>query len=171
MALDRSTKKAIDLTAPVLLTGIAVFYSMKRTKDWRYLVAIGLISFIILYVLITQATKLLITVAERPDHVNVPPDASGGIDSAFDASPWVENLHDDLYKSWFSAFTRNTSLYENMSKLSNANLVKIYNLWNDRYFDEEKETIVAAIDRDYFYGAAFNYAKNVNDRLKGMGLQ
>jgi hypothetical protein len=76
-----------------------------------------------------------------PDEVELPPDTQPGGATNFNPGPVTDAIYRDIY-SWG---LRSTQPYRDALNLSNSQLVAVYNDWNKRYFQKDKETLPQAI--------------------------
>jgi hypothetical protein len=168
MKFTSENKKAIDALVPLGISGGLFYYLYTKGKSWKEIIWLPVAALVLSWLIVKQFTKAALTAAEAPDHVNVDPDAAGQIDQDFNPQPYTDRLKDDIY-SWG---WRDSSIYSDLVLLSNANLVKVYNDWTERYFSEDNETMIEAMEGETYgnwTSTAHNTAAIIN-RLKGMGL-
>lgn len=168
--MNQELKKNINLLVPVIASGGAGLLLYRRGKSAQWLIAGVVITFLIVWLVTRQVTKTIENITESPDHVNVDPDAAGTIDQNFDPRPYTNQLKDDIYAAWW--VIRDGAIYATILQLSNANLVKIYNDWNERYYALDKETMIQAMQGETYgnFNATAHNAASIISRLKGMGL-
>ena len=88
----------------------------------------------------------------------------------------IKQIVDDLYndiKGWtiqslpFGPGGRNIEVYMTLLRISDVDLMKVMNLWDQKYYSEWNQTLIEAIEKEYF----FPYSKLQNEviaRLKFM---
>lgn len=135
MALKKSDKQLIDLVAPTGLTAVAGYMAFKRSNDWRFITAVIVITFILVYIITSQVTKrfYLAGPAEVP---------TGAGAENYNALPLTQKLYDDIY-AVFSF--RQEAPYRELLALSDAQFIAVYNMWNRTYYEKDQETLPKAI--------------------------
>lgn len=106
-----------------------------------------------------------------PGPVILPPDTQPGGITTFNPGTYTDAIHTDI-TCYFCVHS--STPYADANALSNSQIVAIYNDWNKRYFEEDKETIVQAIkkERDTFgLNFAWQYsAGTLITRFESLGL-
>ncbi len=128
-------KKTIDLTAPTLVAALVGWYLLKRIKDWRILAGIVGGVWVLTYFITRSITK-----AAR-DKGPAPVPTGGGCE-AYDPKGLVDSLYSDINEVFG---LRNNSLYATLAGLSDCQLIKAYNYWNETYYPEVQQTLPIAI--------------------------
>lgn len=125
-------------------------------KWWIIGIGGGIIILAILFVIVYKKGKLW-----RPDDVKLPPDTQPGGATNFNPGPYTEAVWKDLDCIFC---THDAAPYEALMKLSNSQLVSVYNDWNKRYFNKNNETIIQAMNGDWS-GWNLNWEHTLKDAL------
>lgn len=183
MAFTKNSKGAIDLVVPSLGSIATAFYFITKQKDRdvKFLVLILILVFALLYAITTQVTKAILIAGEKPADVPLTGDKSSGINSTtgesvpggFDTEGWVDRLKRDVYAPVLGISIRDADLYAKMVLFGNDDLIKMWNLWKDKYFEEHGETMTEAIAGEWFvYGSAvYSNKETIISRLRKLGLR
>lgn len=167
MKFTEGNKQAFNTVLPLAAMGLAYYFGSKGKKSQNEILVLVAVVGLLSWICARSISKQLIALSEAPEHVNVDPDAAGTIDEDFDPTQLTNKLKDDIYGWGF----RDGDLYAELAALSNANLMKVYNDWTDRYYSEDNETMVEAMEgENYGITSSYTYnAENIINRLKGMG--
>jgi hypothetical protein len=178
MAFTSDTKKSVDLIVPsVGAIAAGVFFVYKeKDRDTKFLVLMGAIVFVLLYVVTTQITKAILKAQGKPPPVALTGDSSSGINSTtgeqtgFDANGWCDRVHSDVYVGFFDMKQRDEALYEKMALFGNDDLIATWNAWRNKYYDEEGETMTEAIAAEWTmpFSPVYNNMNKIVERLKSL---
>lgn len=110
--------------------------------------------------------------ATLPQEVKLPSDTQNQNrqeNPTFNPGPYTDAIYQDIYEV---LGMHNKAPYVELLKLSNTELVAVYNDWNKRYYSKDKETIVQAIKGEW---TIWNFEsdirmKSVVDRYNALGL-
>lgn len=102
---------------------------------------------------------------------NDPGSGTGATGSLSDANIRLitDALHEDI-NSWF---TRDSAPYIDLMALSDTDFVRVYNDWNSRYFNDNKETLKQAIEGEWLSATSFtfyNLKPQLMQRFERLGL-
>ena len=136
--MTHSQKKTVDIIAPTLVAGGVLWYLFGKYKDWRVLVAGAVVAWVIVYIIVSQITK----VAQVNSPAPVP--TGGGCDD-YDPKSLTDALHEDIT---CSLCFRDKSLYTTLLGLADCQLRKVYNYWNANYYSDVKESLPVAIAKE-----------------------
>lgn len=162
MTLTLARKRQLDILLPTLLAAIAGIYAFrKKGADYRILLTAVLGTFLVSYIIVTQVTKMIY--ASGPSAVPVPAGAEN-----YNGLPFAQKLRDDCY-DWFSM--RDYSLYEDFLKLTDGQVIQVYNAFNKNFFAEHNETLSQAIAAENFGWTYGGLQTSVLSRLQGLNLQ
>lgn len=162
MRLTLARKRQIDILLPTVLATIAGIYAFrKKGADYRILVIAVLGAFLVSYIIVTQVTKMIY--ASGPSAVAVPPGAE-----SFNGMPMAQRLRDDCY-DFFSM--RDYSLYEDFLKLTDGQIIQVYNAFNKNFFAEYNETLTQAIADEGFGWVYGGLKDSVLSRMQSLNLQ
>lgn len=171
--MSPEAKKAINTFLPITLAGAAGLMAYNKKADWKMLLVVVGIAYVLSLVITKTATKLIQDVANRPDEVTPPPVViGGGIPAGFNPDSWAAQLRDDVY-TIFS--TRDKQLYQQLAAMNSSQLVAVANSFNRNYYHEHNETIVQAMKaeaygNDWFGTTVASDAANVIARLQALGF-
>ena len=172
-------KKQIDYLATTGVAGIVAYNLWKKKPgDYKQLAIATAIAALIAYIIITQITKGIYKSANKPKAVPVPSDTPSGSNTTvnqngtinFNPQPYTDRLKNDIYSSWY--VTRDSSIYHDLSNLSNAELVMVYNDWTIRYYSLNSETMVQAMKSEHYLNWGDNVlglAETIEGRLTALG--
>lgn len=173
MAFTKETKKTIDLLVPAVLTAyVGYFFYTKNGKNWQSIAIAAGIAFLLSYIIVSQITKAVYAAATKPEDLDIKPDlSSGGTGSVFNPATYTDRLKKDIYSYGF----RDASIYADLVALSTAELVQVYNDWNERYYSLDSETMIQAMNGES-YGIGFlnetpTNVKNIIKRLTDQGAK
>lgn len=89
----------------------------------------------------------------------------------FDPQPLTDELHEDINCIFC---IRNDSIYKKLAQLSTQELMTVYNDWQARYYSENNESMVAAMDGEQYGNDIFNStganSKTIIARLRAVGM-
>lgn len=129
--LTKSTKTTIDLVLPSAAAGVVAWYIFGRSKDWRFVLAGAVITWVLLYVIVSRITKTTFVNGPAP----VP--TGGGCD---DYSPIA--LADAIYNDTTCYLCiRNKDIYTTLLGLADCQLRKLANYWNEKYYSETGKSL------------------------------
>lgn len=131
---------------------------------WWLLGAIVVIGLSIAFIVVYKKGKKW-----APGKVDLPPDTQPGGATNFEPGPYTEAIWKDLDCVFC---THDSAPYEALMRLSNSQLVSIYNDWNARYFKKNNETLIQAIEADFtvWNSTWATTASNVITRLESLNL-
>ena len=161
--MTHSQKKTVDIVAPTLVSGGVVWYLFGKYKDWRILVAGAVVAWVIVYIIVSQITK----VAQVNGPAPVP--TGGGCD---DYDP--KALTDAIYKDVSCNFClRDKQLYTTLLGLADCQLRKVYNYWNATYYNENNQSLPVAIaDESSWLDSQFGFQQDaIKAKFQTLNLQ
>jgi hypothetical protein len=142
---------------------------MNSSRTWLY-IGIAFIVLILVFFFIGKAFGK----SMPPKPVELPPDGSGGGEGGAQLTEAaIQKLTDQLKDDIYSFGTRNSEPYIALLALSNTDFVRVYNDWNARYYNEDKETLKQAIAGEYFSVTSFTFAnvkETLMNRFQSLGL-
>lgn len=188
MAFTRTTKRGIDLAlAAIGAIGITAWFIVKQAdRDIKFILLVLFGSFGTLYLFISQITKFIYEASLKKD-IDVPVDSVKIVTKADGTSETVSTtsgtniaafalkLRNDLYDTPFSG--HNADVWYQATLLSDTDLSSVYNYWNKEYFSEYSESLVGAINDDYFdamgfiSNSAYHYKDIVLAKLAKLGAR
>lgn len=131
-------------------------------KNKRYIFVI-IVAGGILYYVYTQGKN------KSPKDVVLPPDIQPNGASNYNPGTITDRIYNDIN----CVFCLHTSApYDEALKLSNSQLVSVWNDWNKRYWKKNKETLSAALLGESSINQIWgNVTKTLVDRYKSLGLE
>lgn len=113
---------------------------------------VGLIIIFVLYFVGRASGKMLPPKPIDLSKVNLTP---GGYDSnAGLPDEYINELVEDLYKDikgWtITPIQRSTGIYMTLLRISDVDLMKVLNLWDQKYYSEWKQTLLEAMEGEYY---------------------
>lgn len=169
MALTHSTKRTLDYTIPTVGTGIMAWVLIKQKYRWEVLIIGIILTFILLYVVVTQVTKKMYT--SGPIEI---PTGNGQVDPAvtenYDPTALIQGIYNDT-TCYFCL--RNRDLYDQLIALTDGQFVKAYNYWNSNYFSQTHATLPQQIAaQSNFWDSLFGQQQqSLAARFAKLGLQ
>ena len=162
--LTPSTRSAINLGVPVVLTGITAFMLVKAGKQWKFVLIVCGIVFLVSWIVSQQITKVVASQGPAP----VP--TGGGCDT-YDPKALTDSIYADLNSSWYTS--RNDAPYNTLLGLSDCQVRTVYNYWNANYFGSFGNlTLPAAIAAASGADAVFaNLQPAMADKISTLSLQ
>lgn len=106
----------------------------------------------------------------RPGSVALPPDINPGDSTTFNPTQYTDDIYNDL-SCWFCVHS--VKPYDAALRLSNTQLVAVWNDWNRRYYEKfDNQNLITAINGDYSFsnGLFNNSGNNLVVRLEGLNL-
>lgn len=135
---------------------------------WYIIAGAILLIALILYLVFRAGKKY------RPSTVILPPDTQPGGITTFNPGTYTDALYNDIV-CWFC--TRDIAAWQDLLELSNSQIVAVYNDWNKRYYEKDKQTLVQALKGEYttsiIFGTALDWkdlADTVVARFQSLGL-
>lgn len=144
--MNAELKKAIRLYIPILLACGIGMYAWQKKATWQVLLIAVAGGWLLSWLMISQALKLIGISASRPGKVDVP---VGNIPVNFNAKHWAERIAKDAYAPILGISVRDESLYSELAGMTDAQLVAISNAWLDAFYGEHKEQVYEAIDAEW----------------------
>ena len=173
--MNQELRRNITTFAPLGLAGYVGWKTYQVNKNDPQRVAIvTLVVWLIAYFVIGQVIKSVERANAKPDNITVPDDNPGtgtGLGgSSFNPKAYTDRLKQDIY-CFFC--TRDHSIYRDLASMSNSNLMKVYNDWNDRYYGQSNETMIQAMNGEVYGNGWMDSTKanvtNIISRLQSMG--
>lgn len=159
-------KKSINLYVPLLIAGIVGFTAYKRKAKWQTLLIMMVATWLIVWLITRHTVKLVGTLADRPNPINIPTNIGGPLPTNFDANRWAKMLRDDMY-TVFSF--RDHDLYASVAAMNDSQLAAINNSWNRLYYIEHSETLLEAMRAEMYGNNIWDNtgrnAENIMNRL------
>ena len=106
--MNYQTKKNIDLVVPAVLAGAAGFYAFRKSGNWKIIVAVVLIVFIVAYIVTTQITKRVYVT--KPHDVPPVADYSTSDCADYDGTSLAKLIKDDYDPGFLGSFIRGRSV-------------------------------------------------------------
>lgn len=135
MGLTKTTKNAIDFTAPTVGAGILCVVMFRYKVNWKIILGAAAIAWLLLYLVTTQLTRVAALQGPAP----VP--TGGGCDD-YDPKALMDSIHEDLT---CTLCFRKENLYTDLLALADCQLIKCYNYWNANFYPEDKQSLPKAI--------------------------
>lgn len=133
--MNISQKKAVDILVPTVLAGVTVWFLFTRTKKVEYVIAGGVIVFALGYIVTSQLTKATLLNGPAP----VP--TGGGCDS-YQPNALIDAIYEDTTCTFC---TRDRALYDTLLGLSDCQIIKAYNYWNEKYYTQTNASLAVQI--------------------------
>lgn len=175
--MNYQTKRTIDNAVPAVLAGVAGFIAFKKGANWKIVVAAIVIVFVVAYIVTTQVTKNLYTT--KPHDVPLVNDYSTDDCKDYDGTSLARLIKDDyeppgLFGTFFHAGSEAT--YDQVLALSNCQLIRLYNYWNQNYYSQTGKTLKGVFmwmnENGFIRGLANgSLLKAIVARLESMNLQ
>lgn len=165
MALSKNAKSTINLVVPTSIGGITFFLLMK--KGYQVAIITAIVVVILSWIITAKITKAAYNNSPAP----VP--TGGGCDG-YDPTGLIDAIHEDQTCTFC---TRDRSLYDKLLALADCQLIKAYNLWNDKYYTDTNYTLPGIIAKsgdsittkfDLIYSPQ---VERLADRFKTLNLQ
>lgn len=139
--MNYQTKRTIDNAVPAVLAGVAGFIAFKKGANWKIVVAAIVIVFIVAYIVTTQVTKNLYV--NKPKDVPLVKDYSTDDCKDYDGTSLAKLIKDDYDPGFLGSIfhTGSAATYNQVLSLSNCQLIRLYNYWNQNYYAETGKTL------------------------------
>lgn len=126
--------------------------------------SIGIVRTIIIMVVLAVIVWLMFFRKEKPKPTTKPvphdaPEEEGGTSQDM-TSAEVERIATALYNEieGVNAWTRKLAPYKDFSNLSDSNMVRVYNYYNQHYQSKHSETLYQAMkNENYYFGGGFSW--------------
>lgn len=147
---------------PLLLASGIGYLSWKNSKKWQIAAGGFLVSWFVLWLITRNVVNLVTNKPYDPNAGTIKgfdPNTGTSVSNAggtagsvpvntFNPDGWADALKKDIYAGPF--VTRDHRLYEELAKLSTENLVKVYKVWQDKYYRLDKETMIDAMNGEAY---------------------
>lgn len=165
--MNPAVKRSIHGFVPIILAAVATYVAFRKKADWKIMLVVAGVSWLLSYILARQATRLITNITDQPPQIDVPVGVGGSVPSGFDAEGWAKLLRDDVYTIFA---TRNTELYQQVAAMNESQLAAIGNAWNRLFFSEHQESLPQAIEAEWFGFLPFPYPDQIIGRLRKLGF-
>lgn len=169
--ISTATKRSVTAIVPVVLATTAGIISYRQKASWKVIGIVVAVAYVLTFILSKQGLKLVGEITDRPPKITVDPSVGGQLPTGFDGEIWAQRLRNDVY---CIVCTRDTGLYNSLVAMNDSQLVAVANAFNKLYYNEHRETIVAAMEAEWYGNGWFNdvpkQAANIISRLKNMNF-
>lgn len=182
---SQQVKSSINLILPLGVSSVIAYKAWQNKYNWQAVIGLLLLSWFVLWLITRSAVKLVSSNATPSDaNILIGGNSNGmgtgsSIINTFAPEGWADSLKADIYSGAFTE--RDHRLYDSLAKMSTDKLVAIYQVWQDKYYSKDRETLIQAMNGEHygngwFEGGLFGglpTTKNVAtiiDKLRSAGL-